>query len=62
MNYKRLLRDIIVAILSALLTFFTASCSMMWIKGNENNPVIDNQGKLSADSTTFLKVGLDKNA
>lgn len=62
MNYKKLIRDIIIALLTAILTFLTAtSCSVMWIKGNENNPVIDNQGKLSADSTSFLKVGYDKN-
>lgn len=57
MDYKRLTRDIIVAVLSALLTFFTAtSCSAVWIKGNDNNPVIDHSPKFSADSTSFLKV------
>ena len=62
MNYKRLIRDLIVAVLSALLTFFTSSCmtscSSVWIKGSDNNPVIDHSPKFSADSTSFLKITL----
>lgn len=54
-NYKRLIRDIIIAVLSAILTFLS-SCSVTYIKGDDNNPVIEHHSKVSADSTEFVKL------
>lgn len=56
MKYKKLIRDVIVAILSAILTFLTTtSCQAVWIKGSDCSPVIDYNSKVSADSTNFVK-------
>lgn len=49
------LRDLIIAILTALITYFTASCSSVWIKGENNNPSIEHSPRFSADSTSFIK-------
>lgn len=35
-NYKRLIRDVIVAILSAILTYLTASCAGTLTIGRDN--------------------------
>ena len=35
-NYKRLIRDVIVAVLSAILTYFTASCAGTLTIGRDN--------------------------
>ena len=35
-NYKRLIRDVIVAILSAILTYLTASCAGSLTIGRDN--------------------------
>lgn len=49
------LRDMIVAILSAIITYLCSSCTSVWIKGSDNNPVIEHTPSVSADSTTFVK-------
>lgn len=49
------LRDLIVAILTALITYLCSACSSVWIKGSDNNPVIEHTPHVSADSTTFVK-------
>lgn len=48
MNYKRLIRDIIIAVLSAILTFFTASCAGGIVMGNRTS--LSQDVKYSADS------------
>lgn len=55
---KQLLINILVAICSVIVTFFS-SCSTIWIRGNDNNPVIDVSPKVSSDSTSFIRVGYD---
>lgn len=41
-NYKRLIRDVIVAILSAILTYLTASCAgtLTIGKGNKSEQIV----------------------
>lgn len=48
MNWKRLLRDVIVAVLSAILTFLTASCAGGIVIGHRNRQV--QEVNASADS------------
>lgn len=52
------LRDLIVAILTAIITYLCSACSTVWIKGHDNSPVIDHTPHVSADSTTFVKIRL----
>lgn len=54
-------RDLIIAILSALITYFTTSCSTVWIKGENNNPVIEHTPTIHADSTSFVSVATGRN-
>lgn len=50
------LRELIVAILTAIITYLCSSCSTVWIKGHDNSPVIDHTPHVSADSTSFVKI------
>lgn len=53
MNYKKLLRDIIVAVLSAILTFLTCtSCAGGIVIGHRNRQYQEVHGSASADSST----------
>lgn len=58
-NFYAFFKYLIVAICSAIVSYFTTSCSTLWIKGNDNNPVIEASPKVSADSTSFIRVGND---
>lgn len=49
MNYKRLIRDVIIAVLSAILTFLTASCAGGIVMGNRTS--LSQDVKYSADSS-----------
>lgn len=49
MNWKRLLRDVIIAVLSAILTFLTASCAGGIVMGNRTN--LSQDVRYSADSS-----------
>lgn len=51
MNWKRLLRDVVIAILSAILTFLTASCAGGVVIGHRNRQV--QEVNASADSADF---------
>lgn len=49
MNYKRLIRDIIVAVLTAILTYLTSSCAGGIVMGNRTS--LSQDVKYSADSS-----------
>lgn len=53
MNYKKLLRDIIVAVLSSILTFLTCtSCAGGFVIGHRNRQYQEVHG--SADSSSIV--------
>ncbi len=53
MNFKKLLRDIIVAVLSAILTFLTCtSCAAGFVVGSRNKQYQEVHG--SADSSSIV--------
>lgn len=56
---KEFLIYILVAICSAVVTFFS-SCTTMWFKGHDINPVIDVSPKVSSDSTSFFRFSFVK--
>lgn len=49
MNWRRLLRDVIIAVLSAILTFLTTSCAGGIVMGNRTN--LSQDVKYRADSS-----------
>ena len=50
MNYKRLIRDIIIAVLSAILTFLTSNCAGGIVMGNRTS--LSQRVNSSLDSTS----------
>lgn len=59
-NLGDFVKYILIALCSAIVSYFTASCTSIWVKGHDNSPVIDVSPKLSSDSTNFINFSIKK--